>query len=96
MLVAVYRLADASLIKFLITQKWQKHKLLTGKLKTFDNSRSISYCLVVRIVKDMLETLCNTCTSSFGIILQLLRAETVTEVLPTVPSVLGGYCTFSF
>lgn len=81
--MAVYSLADASLVKFLITQKQQKHKLLTGKLKTFDNSPSISYCFVVRVVKDVLETRCNTCTSSFGIVLQLL-AENVTEALPTV------------
>jgi hypothetical protein len=37
-LVAVHRLTDVSPVNFLITQRQQKHKLLTGKLKTSDNS----------------------------------------------------------
>lgn len=65
MLVSVYRLADASPVKLLITQRQQKHKLLIGKLKTSDYKHNISYCLVVTVVRDVLETLYNTCTPQF-------------------------------
>lgn len=36
----------------------------------------------------MLDTLCNTCISSFGIILQLLEAENIPEALVTSLSLL--------